>query len=77
VKLSKWGKLERITIAMVGGSVQDERTFSWMNMLTSEQRHWLTTHLELCVRFAEHDFFRVDNFPYQDAIAIPSIHYVC
>jgi hypothetical protein len=74
VKLSKWGKLECIAIAMVAGSVQDERTFSWMIMLTGEQRHRLTTHLELCVRCAEHDFFSVDNFPYQDAIAILSIH---
>jgi hypothetical protein len=74
VKLSEWGKLALIAIAMVGGTVQDERTFSWMNMLTGEQRHRLTTHLELCVRFVEQDFFGMDNFPYQDAIALPRVH---
>lgn len=47
---SEWGKLAEIAIAMVGGTVNDERTFSEMNLVTGDQRGKLTKNLELCVR---------------------------
>jgi hypothetical protein len=37
--------------APVWGSVRDERTVTFMDMVTGDQRNSLTTYLELCVRF--------------------------
>lgn len=69
-RLSEWGKVAEIAITMVGGSVSDERTFSCMNLVTGEQRASLSTHLELCVRFAELDM-ALGDFPLLEAVAIP------
>jgi hypothetical protein len=44
-------------------SVRDERTFSFVNMVTGDHRNSLTTHLELCVRFWEQQMFNVTTFP--------------
>lgn len=67
-RLGEWGKGAEIAIAMVGGSVADERTFSYMNMVTGDQRNSLTEHLELCVRFWEQREFTLQTFPFAESI---------
>ena len=71
VMIGEWGRRAKIALAMVGGSVDDERTFSFMNMATGQQRNRLTTHLELCVRFAEQQMFSVETFPFSESIKEP------
>ena len=51
---------------MVGTSVADERTFSYMNYVT-EQRPSLTTHLEVVVCMAEQTIFGLLDFPLEEA----------
>ena len=60
-RLSEWDKLARIAIVMVGTSVADERTFSYMNYVT-ERRPSLTTHLEVLVCMAEQTVFGLLDF---------------
>lgn len=52
---------------IVGSSVNDERTFSMMNMLCGETMNKLTTHLELCTRFMESNEFDFKTFPWKEA----------
>ena len=60
-KLSEVILLTLTATVMVGTSVAEERTFSWMN-LTTEQRPSLTTNLEAVVRMAEQGLFDMSNF---------------
>ena len=59
--LSEWNWLSGIARVMVGTSVADERTFSYMNYET-EQRPSLATHLEVLVMLVEHIVFELDDF---------------
>jgi hypothetical protein len=54
--LSKYLKVAEIAIAMVLGSVQDERTFSTISFMKSRLRNRLTTHLELVVGMKAQSF---------------------
>ena len=65
-KLSEVIMLALIAIVMVGTSVADERTFSYMNFVT-EQRPSLTTNLENVVRLAEQTLFEMGTFPLKEA----------
>ncbi len=48
-KLSEYMKVVKITMVMVLGSVEDERTFSNLTFMKSKFYNQLTTHLDLCV----------------------------
>jgi hypothetical protein len=67
-KVGEWLKLAKLAMCMVGGSVEDERTFSALAFLKNKQRNALNVHLELCVRFKTQRFFQLENFPYEAAI---------
>jgi hypothetical protein len=41
-----------------------------MNMVTSDQRNSLTTHLESCVYFWEQQMFTVTTFPFLESIKL-------
>ena len=64
--LSEWDWLSAIAMVMVGTSVADERTFSYMNYET-EQQPSLATHLEVVVMLAEHTVFGLGDFPLMEA----------
>jgi hypothetical protein len=63
-------RVAEIAVALVGTSVNDERTFSAMNRVTGEDRNSLKTHLELCVRFVEQRQFTLSSFPYEKAMQL-------
>ena len=64
-RLSEWDKLACIAIVMVGTSVANERTLSYMNYLT-EQRPRLPTHQEV-VCMTEQTVFGLLAFPLEEA----------
>jgi hypothetical protein len=68
--VGEWANGALIALAMVGGSVRHERTFSFVNMLTGNQRNSLTAHLELCVRFWEQQMFNLTTLPVSDSIKL-------
>ena len=69
-RISEFMKLGRISIVMVGGSVEDERTFSAMNFVKDKLRNRLDDHLELCVRFKTQSMFGLRTFPFTKAIKL-------
>jgi hypothetical protein len=67
ISLSEFLKVAEIAIAMVLGSVQDERTFSTVSFMKSRLRNRLTTNLELTFAFKSQSFFSLEDFPYDAA----------
>ena len=65
-RLSEWDKLACIAIVMVGTSVANERTLSYMNYVT-EQRPSLPTHQEVVVYMTEQTVFGLLDFPLEEA----------
>ncbi len=57
-----------ITIVMVVGTVEDEKTFSKVNFMKSKLRNCLTTHLDLVVRMYVQKFYRLEIFPFYTII---------
>ncbi len=63
-KLSKFFKLVEITIVMVVGSVEDERTLSTINFMKSKLCNCFTTHLNLVVWIYAQFFYKMETFPF-------------
>jgi nitrate reductase gamma subunit len=51
-------------MAMVMGSVHDERCFSNMGFMNNKLRNILTTHLDLVVKLFTQKFFTFNSFPF-------------
>ena len=64
--LSACDKAAQVTIVMVGKSAADERTPSFMEILTA-QRPSLTTHREMCVRAAEQTVCGMQSLLFDEA----------
>ena len=55
---AEWWKLAEVLVVMVGGSVEDERLFSRMNLVKSYLRNLLgDQNLQACLRFAVQSLF--------------------
>ena len=65
--LSEYLKVAEMAVAMVLGSVQDERTFSTVFFMKSRLINRLTTHLKLVVGMKAQSFYTLFNFPYDEA----------
>ena len=70
VRITEFTKLAKMGIVMVGGSVEDERTFSVMNCVKTRLRNRLDDHLELCVRFSSQKLFTLSTFPLEAAVKL-------
>ena len=60
-------KLAKIVLVMVTGSVEDERGFSAMNFVKSDDRNRLDKHVELCMRMKLQKLFTLETFPFSEA----------
>jgi hypothetical protein len=67
-KLFQFFKLVEIAIVMVVGSVEDERTFSIVNIMKSKLWNCLTTHLNLVVWMYAQFFYKLETFPFYTII---------
>jgi diphthamide synthase subunit DPH2 len=61
--LSEYLKVVEIGIAIVLGSVQDERTFSTISFLKNKVRNRLTTHLAIAVGMKNPELLRHQFVP--------------
>jgi transcriptional antiterminator len=68
LKLSEYIKVVEIAMVQIFGLVEDERTFNNLAFMKNKLHNRLTTHLNLCVRMFTHNFYNVNNFPYDAAI---------
>ncbi len=57
-------------MAMVMGSVKDERCFSNLGFVKSKFKNRLTTHLDLIVRIFAQKFFTFNTFPFAIAMNV-------
>jgi len=55
-------------MAMVLGSVENERCFSNFNFVKSKLKNKLTTHLDLLMWMYAHKYFTLQTFPFDAAI---------
>jgi hypothetical protein len=69
-RFSEFAKAAQLALTMVGGSVEEERTFSGMTFLKSNTRNRLDGHLDLAMRMFSQDFYTVENFPYHKAFKV-------
>jgi hypothetical protein len=53
----------------VFGFVGDNHTFNMFNFMKNWLQNQLSVHLDLCSRFYNQQFFTLQNFPYDQAIA--------
>ena len=60
-------KLAHIAVAMVLGSVEDERIFSSLAFLKSNIRNSLDSHLGVVVGLYSQKMFDIDTFPFDEA----------
>jgi hypothetical protein len=67
-KLSEYKKLAEIAMVQVLSSVEGERNFNILALMKNRLQNHLTTHLDICVRMFNHNFFSLSTFPYDDAI---------
>ena len=65
---SEYHKGANLALTMIGGSVEEERTFSGMNFLKSKLRNRLDGHLDMCMRFFCQDFLHNAVFPLRQGI---------
>jgi hypothetical protein len=63
-QLFEWLKPIELSMAMIMGSVEDERCFSNLGFMKCELRNKLTTHLDLVVKMFVHKFFIMNTFPF-------------
>jgi hypothetical protein len=61
-KLLKWLKLVELSMAMVLGSVEDERCFSNLSIIKIKLRNWLIAHLDLVVWMYAQSFYIIKTF---------------
>jgi hypothetical protein len=61
-------KLVEITIIMVVGCVEDEKTFSTINFMKSKLCNCLTTHFDLVVQMYAQKFYKLETFPFYTTI---------
>ena len=65
----EWVKLAKLTITLIPGSVEDERTFSGLNFIHSDLRSRLVNpHLSNALRLFLQSKWSVDEFPYDIAL---------
>jgi hypothetical protein len=68
-KLLKFMKLAKTNVLQVYGLIEDEHTFNIMSFMKSRLWNWLNTHLNLNTCFFNHQFFTLQSFLYDQAIA--------
>ena len=65
----EWARLAEMAMVMVAGSVEDERTFSGLNFIHSDQRSCLVNpHLTDSLRMFLCKTWDVGTFPYNQAM---------
>ncbi len=69
LNLSKYIKLIEITVVQVIGSIEDEQTFNTIAFIKNKLHNYLNTHLDLCTGSHNQQFFTLQNFLYDQAIA--------
>jgi hypothetical protein len=67
-QLFEWLKLIKLSMAMVLGSVENERCFSTLNFVNNKLENKLTTYLDLVMRMYAHKHFTFQTFPFDVAI---------
>ncbi len=67
-KLSEWLKFIELSMAMVLGSVKDERWFSIMSFTKSKLRNQLITHLVLIMYMYAQNIYFLKNFSFSIAM---------
>ena len=65
--LSKYIIIAEISIVMVMGFVQDERTFSTVSFMNPKLRNCLGKHLSMAVGFKSQKFYTLEDFLYNAA----------
>ncbi len=68
-RLSKWLKFIELSMAIIMGSVEDERCFSNQGFMKSKLRNRLTTHLDLVVKMFVQKSFTSNTFPFVVAMS--------
>jgi hypothetical protein len=71
-KLSEFMKVTELAVVTVLGSVEDERIFSTLSFMKNKLRNRLTTHLPLVVSMHAHQFYDLDDFPYNTHLMLGS-----
>jgi hypothetical protein len=69
LNLSEYIKLAEITVVQVIGSIEDEQTFNTIAFIKNKLHNYLNTHLDLCTGSHNQQFFTLQNFLYDQAIA--------
>jgi hypothetical protein len=67
-QLGEFIKLAKLSLTILGTSVNDERVFSAMSVVKNNTRNRLERHLELAVRLMHQGQFTVQEFPYKEAL---------
>jgi hypothetical protein len=62
-------KLAEIIVVQVLGSIEDECTFNTLSVMKIPLQNRLSMHLDLCTQFYSQQFFSLQIFPYEKAIA--------
>ena len=62
-------KFAKIVVVQVMGSVEDERTFATLIFIKTHLRNNLRNHMGSVVRMLCQPFWRLDNFPFDEAYA--------
>jgi hypothetical protein len=68
IKLLEFIKLVKITSVHVLGSVKDEWCFSAMAFIKNKLRNHLSCHLDLCTWFYVQQIYKLEDFPFEEAI---------
>ena len=68
VQLSEYIKLAKLSMTVVGTSVNDERAFSAMSFVKSPERNRLDEHLEVAVRAKYQGQFTYETFPIEEGL---------
>ncbi len=67
--VTEFYKLAEITLVLIGGSVEDERTFSIVMWVKNPQRKRLHyDHLDACLRVHGQMWFDLKTFPFEKAL---------
>jgi len=56
-------------MAIIMGSIEDERCFSNLGFMKSKLKNRLTTHLDLVVKMFVQKFFTLNTFPFDVAMS--------
>jgi hypothetical protein len=60
-QLSKWLKVNELSMAMIMGNTKDERCFKILRSMKSKSKNMLTTHLDLVVKIFAQKFFTLNT----------------